>query len=63
MEKLRGTRLRVEAKVKAEGVAKPPNPWNGVKCMLHVVSPADQQWFQQDNLYGDVRLEARPLRR
>jgi len=52
VEKLRGTRVKVEATVKADGVAKPPNPWNGVKCMLHLVSPSDQQWPQQNNLYG-----------
>ena len=40
LEKLRGTRVRIEAMVKAEDVAKPPKPWNGVKCMLHTVSPA-----------------------
>jgi hypothetical protein len=52
VEKLRGARVKVEAMVKAEDVAKPANPWNGVKCMLHTVASEGQSWQQQDNLFG-----------
>jgi hypothetical protein len=55
---LRGTRVKVEAMLKAEGVAKPPQPWNGVKCMLHVVAPAGTNWLQKDNLHGDFDWKA-----
>ncbi len=52
LEDLRGARLLVEARVKAENVAKPPQAYNGVKCMLRVVSPDGGQWLQQNNLFG-----------
>jgi len=52
LDKLRGTRVRVEALIKAEGVAKPPNPWNGVKCMLHSVAPDGPRWQQQNSVFG-----------
>jgi endoglucanase len=52
VEKLRGARVKVEGLVKAEGVARPPHPWNGVKCMLHSVSPSGPRWAQQDNVFG-----------
>ncbi|MCY3022127.1 MAG: cellulase family glycosylhydrolase [Planctomycetota bacterium] len=52
LDTIRGARLRCTALVKAENVAKPPNPWNGIKFMLHVISPAGPQWLQQNNIYG-----------
>jgi endoglucanase len=52
LDELRGTRIKVQAMIKADGVARPPNPWNGVKCMVHTVAPAGQAWIQQDNLHG-----------
>ncbi len=52
LEKLRGTRLWVSARVKADDVAKPPQPWNGVKCMIHSQTPTGDKWQQQDNVYG-----------
>jgi hypothetical protein len=52
LEKLRGTRVRVEATVRAEGVSQPPNPWNGVKVMLHTAGPEGQKWQQQNSVYG-----------
>lgn len=52
VEKLRGRRIRVSGMVKAEQVARPPNPWNGVKVMLHVECPRGDQWPQRDNLHG-----------
>ncbi|MDD4268183.1 MAG: cellulase family glycosylhydrolase [Pirellulales bacterium] len=47
-----GTRVRVEAMVRAETVSQPPNPWNGVKVMLHTTSPAGDQWQQQNSVFG-----------
>ena len=52
LEKLRGTRLRVSARIKAEDVAKPPQTYNGIKLMIHSKTPGGDQWQQQDNLYG-----------
>lgn len=52
LDKLRGARVRVEARVRAENVAKPPNPWNGIECMLHTVAPDGQRWQQQNNVFG-----------
>ena len=52
IERLRGTRVRVECLAKAESVAKPPQTYNGVKCMLHTVSPAGQHWLQQNGVWG-----------
>lgn len=52
LEILKGTQVRVEALVRAEGVSEPPNPWNGVKVMLHTVSPEGQSWRQQNSVYG-----------
>jgi len=52
LDKLRGARLKVEAMVKADDVARPPNPWNGVKCMLHTVAPSGPRWMQQNGVYG-----------
>ncbi|MCL2117734.1 MAG: glycoside hydrolase family 5 protein [Planctomycetaceae bacterium] len=47
-----GKRVRVTARIKAEKVSQPPNAWNGVKCMLHAVSPGGDKWLQKDNLTG-----------
>ena len=52
VEKIRGARLRCSSLIKAENVAKPPNTWNGIKFMLHTVSPAGHQWEQQNSVYG-----------
>lgn len=52
LDKVRGGRLKCEAWIRADGVVKPPNVWNGVKFMLHVVSPEGQQWVQQNSIYG-----------
>ncbi|WP_165069282.1 glycoside hydrolase family 5 protein [Paludisphaera rhizosphaerae] len=46
VEKLRGTRVRVEAYVKADDVAKPPKSYNGVKVMLHLKGGAGDEWPQ-----------------
>lgn len=52
LDRLCGSRVRVEARVKAEGVAPPPNPWNGIECMLHTVSPDGSRWQQQNHVHG-----------
>lgn len=52
-ERLRGCRVRCEARVRADRVAQPPNPWNGIKVMLHTRSPsAGERWEQANNLFG-----------
>jgi len=63
VETIRGVRLRCTARVRAEKVAKPPNVWNGVKFMLHLVSPSGHQWLQQNSVHGtfdwrDARFQA-----
>lgn len=60
LEALRGARVRVEALARAENVAKPPHPWNGVKCMVHTVSPAGGRWTQQNSVFGT--FDWKPLR-
>ena len=52
LEVIRGARIRCEAVVRAEAVTAPPQPWNGVKCMLHVVAPGGDSWPQQNNVAG-----------
>lgn len=52
LDSLRGTRVQVEAMVKAEGVTNPPKPWNGIKVMLNTRSPDGERWEQQNNVHG-----------
>ncbi len=52
LDKLRGTLVRVECRVKAEKVAQPPQPYNGVKCMLHTIAPGGQNWRQKNGVWG-----------
>ena len=52
VESLRGARLLCQAMIKAEDVTQPPQPWNGIKFMLHLRGPGGQQWLQQDNVFG-----------
>jgi endoglucanase len=51
-EKLAGARVECEARVKAEGVTAPPQPWNGIKFMLHFHGPEGQQWPQWNGPAG-----------
>lgn len=60
LDKLRGARLKIEAMVRAENVVEPPQPWNGIKCMLHVVSPEGNQWLQQNSVFGS--FDWKPVR-
>jgi len=52
IEKMRGARLICQAMVKAEGVTQPPQPWNGVKFMLHVTAPGGATWSQQNDVFA-----------
>ena len=52
VERMRGARLTCRAKVKADGVTEPPQPWNGIKFMLHVSAPGGDLWPQQNNVSG-----------
>lgn len=52
VEQIRGTKLGVECRIRAEAVAQPPQTWNGVKCMVHTVSPTGPQWRHPSQLWG-----------
>ena len=60
IQRLRGTRVMVEARIKAENVSQPPNAWNGIEVQLHIISPAGQRWTQKNNVYGS--FDWRPVR-
>jgi aryl-phospho-beta-D-glucosidase BglC (GH1 family) len=49
---IRGARVKVAAWVRAEGVAEPPKPYNGVKIMLHTVAPDGARWEQPNGVFG-----------
>lgn len=44
VEKMRGHVVRFSAWVKAEGISKKPQPWNGVKFMAPTVTSAGRDW-------------------
>ncbi len=46
-DQLAGRRVTLTAKVKADGVSTPPNPWNGVKVMLVVETAGGKQQHPQ----------------
>ena len=52
VEKIRGARLRCSARILARDVGRPPNPWNGVKFMLQLVTPEGSQWLQRNGVFG-----------
>ena len=53
LKPFRGCMLYFTCQVKAEGVSKPPQTYNGVKYMLHFTTAATgPHWFNQDNVYG-----------
>ena len=52
INKMRGARLACCAMVRADGVTPPPQPWNGIKFMLHITTPGGALWPQQNNLFG-----------
>ncbi len=47
-EKIAGQLVTVRAQVKAEGVSKPPQPWNGIKVMLVLETGEGRQYPQLD---------------
>jgi len=56
-----GCKVQGECWVKADGVTKPGEPWNGVKVMLHYTSPSvGQRWNNEGNVYGS--FDWKPLR-
>ena len=48
VEPLRGRFVFVGAEVKAASVSAKPSPWNGIKIMVRIDSPAGSQWPQPD---------------
>ena len=52
IDKMRGARLSCRAMIKADGVSQPPQPWNGIKFMLHITAPGGETWPQQNNVFG-----------
>ena len=44
--------LYLEYEIKAENVSRPPQPWNGVKCMLHYKTPGKEVWASPGEVYG-----------
>ena len=48
----RGMVLHFQCQAKAEGVAKPAQPYNGIKFMLHFKAPSGERWTNQNNLFG-----------
>ena len=48
----RGMVLNFQCQAKAEGVAKPAQPYNGIKFMLHFKAPSGERWTNQNNLFG-----------
>lgn len=53
LARYRGCRLLVECMARADQVGKPPEPYLGVKCMLHYESKAEGPLWQNENgVYG-----------
>ena len=52
VEQLRGTRLRVSGRIKAENIQEPPQSYNGIKMMLILDTPSGKHWLQKDNIWG-----------
>jgi endoglucanase len=52
VERLRGTRVTLSARVKADDVKKPPVAWNGVKVMFCTVSPDGPNYTSPQDIYG-----------
>jgi len=49
LARYRGCRLLLECLAKAEDVSKPPEPWLGVKFMLHYLSESEGPYWQNQN--------------
>ena len=52
IDSLRGTRLRISGRIKAENVEKPPQSYNGIKMMLILDTPGGKQWLQKNEVWG-----------
>lgn len=52
VEKLRDAKITVKAMIKAVDVAKPPQPYNGVKLMLVLTTPESKQYPAHTDLMG-----------
>ena len=48
LKTLRGRFVFVGADVKAETISAKPNPWNGIKVMVRIDTPAGSQWPQPE---------------
>lgn len=49
----RGMVVSIACQAKAEGVSQPPQPWNGVKCMLHYRSASSgDAWVNEGKVFG-----------
>ena len=46
VERLRGCKLLLSARVRAENVSAKPNDWNGIKFMTPIVGPGGREWPQ-----------------
>ena len=52
IDQIRGFRIAISGRVKAENVSKPAEPWNGVKLMLHTLSPKGPDYQGLMDLHG-----------
>ncbi len=52
LDQVRGRSVVVEIEVAAEQTSAKPNPWNGIKIMLHLKTPAGEEWPQKDMPVG-----------
>lgn len=48
----RGMRVMIRCLVKASGVTKPPQSYNGIKVMLHHVDESGEHWNNEGNVFG-----------
>ena len=47
-ERVRGAKLILSARVKAENVSAKPQPWNGIKFMMPITAPGGRTWPQAE---------------
>jgi len=52
IDRIRGFRVTLSGKVKADHVSEPAEPWNGVKIMLHTLSPKGPDYQAVMGLHG-----------
>ncbi|MFA9478101.1 glycoside hydrolase family 5 protein [Phycisphaerales bacterium AB-hyl4] len=61
VEKMRGSRVKLEAMAKADDVAEPAQRHNGVKVMVHIQTPDGSDYPQAGNAHGT--FDWRPMQR